>query len=148
MIELWIYLHDELGREQKHVWKFTPVANKELGFDIIRNAGDRATGSEINTPWAIQEIRSLTFGAGMLRIPTNKANFMRLLLAKRIVWVREINNKKVQIPFELRIDEELRWEYLRDFDSLKRKTLELAQKDPVKYTEFESYITDYLDLPK
>jgi hypothetical protein len=141
VLELEIYIFDEAGHEKKHVWKFTPLDTDE-GHDIIRNDKARATGALNRRPFWIKETKRITIGAGMLRFPDHKANFMRLLLAHRIVEIREIAHHKVEIEFVLDQDQEFTFEYLRDLRSLKRKTLMLREKDPNYYSSFETFLKD------
>lgn len=145
MIELRLFTYTSPGQVTEHVWKFTPVQN-EPGFDILRNDTPRATGAGSSRPFWIKEIRDISIGAGMLRIPEHYQNFLRLFVADKILLVREYKHKPLIIEFELRIDEEVRFEYLRDYKSLKRKDITLIEKDPNYYDTFESFIEQRLSL--
>jgi hypothetical protein len=145
VIELRLYTHTSIGQVTEHIWEFTPVQN-EPGFEVVRNDTPRATGAAFSRPFFIKEIRDLSIGAGMLRIPEHKENFLRLLVADKILLVREYKHKPLVIEFELRIDQEIRFEYLRDYKSLKRKDITLVEKDPNYYDTFEEFISKRLSL--
>jgi hypothetical protein len=145
VLELLLYTYTSPGQVKEHSWKFTPVQN-EPGFEVFRNDTPRATGAGSSRPYWIKEIRDITIGAGMLRIPEHKENFLRLLVADKILLFREYKHKPFIIEFELRIDEEIRFEYLRDYKSLKRKDITLVEKDPNYYDSFEEFIEERLSL--
>ncbi len=145
-VELWLYLDNAKGEEEKFVWSFSPVSNPDFAWDILRNDKARATGSESTRAFAIKEIRTLEIGAGTLRNPDHHDNFIRFLLAKKILWNRRILNKDVQIEFSPKIDAQMKYEFLSEVKSLRRKTIELWEKDFTWYPDFFKFIKERKEL--
>jgi hypothetical protein len=141
MLKIRTYYDDANGSEKFVEWKVEPLLDDPE--PIIHREDDESAsgGSRGRALWA-KEVRKILFSADLTFEEDDKAAFVRFLLGKRWELYRKRGGKWIWVPFTLKVDREIVFEFLEEIRELKRREITLVETDPRWYDEFDDIVAD------